>query len=98
MATIQLTIPDDKLDLVIDTLCARGGYQDEVPDPEWIDPEDGSTRPNIPNPMGKPKFARKQLLGLIRNEVVQFTANQLVKDQNDTIALLRDSLADIDEA
>jgi hypothetical protein len=42
MATITFTIPDEKLQRVIDSI---GGLYPvpQIPDPEWVDPEDGST-------------------------------------------------------
>ena len=97
MATIQLTIPDDKLTLVVDTLCVKENYQAEIPDPDWVDPGDGSIAPTIPNPMTRAVCARRGLYRMIREEAVQQEANTQVQNQKDVIDALRQDLSVIDE-
>lgn len=64
MAQINLTIPDAHINRVTDALCASGGYQAQIPDPA----NPGQT---IPNPVGKPAFAKSVVSNWIRNVVSQ---------------------------
>jgi hypothetical protein len=97
MATIQLTIPDDKLDLVIDTFCTAGNYQDEILDPDWNDPADGTPHPVITNPQSKAAFARAQLYKYIRARVVQQRAAELEEGTRQELATIRDDISVITE-
>lgn len=55
MTDIILTIPNDKINLVVDAICVTRGYQ------ETIDEE--------PNPETKPQFAKKVIGGYVRDIV-----------------------------
>lgn len=57
MASINITIPDDKIDSVVDAMCEYFGYQTSI-----VDDEGGA----IPNPETKNQFAKKQLKQFIK--------------------------------
>ena len=58
MAGINLTIPNDKIGLVVDTLCHRGNYTDTI---DIIDQE-GDVTGTEPNPLTRSQFAKVQLI------------------------------------
>jgi hypothetical protein len=71
MANITITIPVDKEDWVLEGLAIRFGYQDAVDNPDFDDqqPVDSETNPlTIPNPETKPKFAKRMIIHMIKNE------------------------------
>jgi hypothetical protein len=66
MATITFTIPDEKLQRVIDSI--SGLYPvPQVTDPEWVDPGDGSAAPMVdqftPAQWAK-EFIRRQIVNI----------------------------------
>lgn len=62
MATITLAIPNSVATRVTNALCARGGYQETV-----VNPDDPTAM--IPNPVTKPVFAQRRLAAWIKAEV-----------------------------
>ena len=100
METIQLTIPDELLNQAIEALTP--GYQAQIPDPDWIDPEDGSERPMIDNPVSQAKTARKALYSFIRSRVKRklYKEQQAVNSESLETALevKRTELITLDEA
>src|SRR5512143_1305688 len=62
MATITVTIPDDKLARVIDGVAAAGGYQENIRQP------DGST---IPNPETKGQFVKRMVVRWVKSMVLR---------------------------
>lgn len=60
--SLSVNIADDaKAARVIDAVCATYGYPEQVPDPAWVDPGDGSTAPLIDNPQSKRQFVQTHL-------------------------------------
>ena len=67
---VSLDIPDIHMPELLDSVAANNRYQENIPDPDWIDPEDGSDRPLITNPTSKAKFARLWLYERLREQIL----------------------------
>lgn len=69
MANITFTLPDDKVDAVVDAFCAQQGYQEMI----W----ENDTQ--IPNPETKIKFTRRTLKQIMKTAYVNYQA-ELAKE------------------
>ena len=69
---IVLVVPDDQIIRVLDAVAGNYKYQDQILDPDWINPGDGSQPPMINNPVSKAKFARQQLYRWIRRQILKW--------------------------
>ena len=69
MAQLTLTIPNDKVDIVLESIATRFGYIEDI----------GTPDNPIPNPVSKVEFARRVLIRFIKDTV------KIVKDQEDSI-------------
>ena len=45
---ISFTIPSDKVDYAAEGYLAKYPNTETIPDPEWVDPEDGTECPQVP--------------------------------------------------
>jgi len=54
MATFTITLPDDKVEGLVEAFAVLGNYQENITDPQ--NPE-----ATIPNPVGKPRFAKNSI-------------------------------------
>jgi len=91
MAQITIDIPNDKIDEIIEVLCYRGRYQDEIKNPNFddqlpIDPDDNPV--TIPNPESRSAFAKRQVINFIK---VQYREAKI----NTYIASIESDLNDI---
>jgi hypothetical protein len=69
MAQIAITIPDNKMQAVLDAFAVRFGYEAQIFNPAFDQdlPEDPQTNPlTIPNPENKAQFAKRMLITQIR--------------------------------
>ena len=71
MATINITIPDEKAVIVRDAVCAKYGYQDTVTDP--ANPEQ-----TIPNPVSKAQFVQVKIKDFLKNCVVEMRNREVL--------------------
>ena len=69
MAQIILTIPNDRLQRVIDGICYLGDYQDTIHNPSNYDEM-------IPNPVSKAAFAKQYIIDKVREMVLTGEANK----------------------
>lgn len=61
MAQLILNIPDNQINRVIDAICIKYGYQDQLETPEGY----------IPNPLTKAQFSRNRVAELLKNHILQ---------------------------
>lgn len=74
--TINLNIPDDRKDEIVDAMCYLGGYEptvrnyftDESGDP-ILDENGKPTFEDVPNPITKNVFSKEQLITILKNSV-----------------------------
>lgn len=64
MANITFTLPDDKVDAVVDAFCAQSGYQAMI----W------ENDVQVPNPETKIQFTRRTLKQLMKTAYVNHQA------------------------
>jgi hypothetical protein len=76
MANFTITIPDDKVQPILDAFANQLNRPLYILDPDWIDPEDGTTHPVIDNTETKAQFAKRMLI-----EYVKTVYSQEVRDQ-----------------
>jgi hypothetical protein len=92
MAQLIIDIPDNKVDDVVDSICFAYNYQDQI---EQFDASGNSTG-FIPNPETKIQFAKKQIIQLIKIEVIRAKKSQLTSDLNTNLDTLRDNILNYD--
>lgn len=92
MASININIPDDKAQWLVQGLATRFGYSDFLPNPDFNPtlPIDASTNPDtIPNPQTKVQFAKAMVIEFIKKEAAQgyinanYTTQRQLADQID---------------
>jgi len=76
MATFTFTISDEKVQRVI---AAMKGLHPipRIPDPDWVNPGDGSERPKVDEYTG-PQWAKERVRRWIRDEVARYEKKLLV--------------------
>ncbi len=95
MASITITIPDPVVSDVLDAYAAKYARPDQIIDPAWIDPEDGSPPDMIANPESKVAFAKRMIAQEIkkvylsrRADVHRATMNAaLVADEDNMVGV-----------
>ncbi len=70
MATITLTIPDEKLQRVKDGLLEVFPNNETKADPNWVDPEDGSSPPQV-NKYTDNQWLKEVVRRFVRDTVVR---------------------------
>lgn len=83
---ITLTIPDEKMSMVIESICANYNYQATIQQP------DGSM---IPNPETKAQFAKKIVAFFIKENVKAYKANQAAQEARNAALNNPDNSVDI---
>lgn len=77
MADITISIPNDKIQRVIDAM--KGLYPiPKIPDPEWVDPKDGSVAPLI-NKFTDQVWAKKCVVNYIKQSVARYEQAQAIR-------------------
>jgi hypothetical protein len=82
MATITITIPDDKMPRVEDAFVAQFNYQETVPGP--LD-ENGAPTSYIPNPETKNQFMRRQIRDYFKSVVAMHEGGLAAKATRDEL-------------
>jgi len=68
---ITITVSDDHFTRVVNALCIKYNYQDEI-----INPEDGNL---ISNPQSKAQFARQKLIEYLKQLTIEVEENEARK-------------------
>ena len=84
MATLSYTIPQEKAVEYIDDYIYIHKNIETIPDPEWVDPEDGTSAPQIA------KYTDAQW---IRDHILRYIKGQIQRGKN---AKLRDAIVEAD--
>lgn len=76
MAELKVTIPDGKIQIVLDRFCEKNGYQETVASP---DPANPSETIQVPNPQTKQAFVEEFLKSILRNWYIDNEVQTAVK-------------------
>jgi len=88
MASFTITIPDGKVQAVIDAFAKQYNYQETIPDPN--DPNK-----QIPNPVNKGQFAKNILLSFIKEVYIAAQVKDLEVTRQATIATAKANVDDV---
>ena len=77
-ADFLITIPDDKVQGVVDAFASRYNYQETITNPDY-DPEDPESEPTIPN-ISKTAFAKNCIKAFIRHIYISKQVDDVVED------------------
>ncbi len=87
---ITLTIPNDKIDIILDTFALQYNYQDEL---TQFDPSTGEPTGTIPNPEGKGAFTKRMFIRVLKREMKEYRRSE----SNESIReIVRAQRAEID--
>ena len=86
---ITLTIPTEKVDIIIDTFCLKFNYQENI---SQFDPSTGEPIGTEPNPESKGAFTKRMFIQVLKREMKEYrrsesneTIRQIVRAQRDEI-------------
>lgn len=77
MAIISFTIPDEKLQRIVNALAGLHKIP-EIPDPDWVDPGGGESPPTLPE-FTKAQWAKEAVRRWVIHEVWQWERNKAIE-------------------
>jgi len=84
MATFTITIPDDKVQDVLDAFANQYNYQEQVPNPDY-DPDVPASEETVPNPISKASFAKGTVRAFVKNVYIAYKATEIDEQRAEAI-------------
>ena len=88
MASFTITVPDGKVQAVIDAFAKQYNYQETIPHPN--DPNE-----QIPNPVSKGQFAKNILLSFVKEVYIVAQVKDLEATRQATITTAKAAVDDV---
>lgn len=71
MAQLSLTIKDTLYAKEVEAVAAMGGWTETIPDPAFVPSEAQQVPTQIPNPLTKEQFLKRQVKAWLRNQAIE---------------------------